>query len=279
MELLRALGTLAEQPDVHTADLARLVGLDPPTPDEWHATFVERFYPYASVHLGQQGFLGGPVRDGVAGVLDTIGARVAQEADHLAVLLDAFAHVDERGWVPGRAVLLWEHILPWTLPFLDRVALEGAGPFRDWAQLLSAVLADTAERVPRPSGAELVLVEEPDGLPDPRLGGEDDLVQALLAPARYGAILTRDDLLLAAGRLDLAPRVGERRYVLRALLQQDPAGTLGWLGNHARAADYRTRTWPEVVGHLAAWWSSRATRSADLLNDLADDARTAKAVA
>ena len=142
MELLRALGTLAEQPDVHTADLARLVGLDPPTPEEWHATFVERFYPYASVHLGQQGFLGGPVRDGVAGVLDTIGARVAQEADHLAVLLDAIAHVDERGWVPGRAVLLWEHILPWTLPYLDRVAMDGAGPFRDWAQLLSAVLAE-----------------------------------------------------------------------------------------------------------------------------------------
>ena len=67
--------------------------------------------------------------------------------------------------------------------------------------------------------------------------------------------------------------------VLRALLQQDPAGTLGWLGDHARAADDRTRTWPEVVGHLAAWWSSRATRSADLLTDLADDARTAKAVA
>ena len=57
------------------------------------------------------------------------------------------------------------------------------------------------------------------------------------------------------------------------------AATLGWLGDHARAADDRTRTWPEVVGHLAAWWSSRATRSADLLNDLADDARTAKAVA
>ena len=104
MELLCALGTLAEQPDVHTADLARLVGLDPPTPDEWHATFVERFYPYASVHLGQQGFLGGPVRDGVAGVLDTIGARVAQEADHLAVLLDAFARAVHWIMISGR----WE---------------------------------------------------------------------------------------------------------------------------------------------------------------------------
>lgn len=279
MELLRALGTLAEQPDDRTADVARLVGLDPPTPAEWHATFVERFYPYASVYLGEQGFLGGPVRGGVVGVLDTIGAKVAREADHLAVLLDAFAHIDERGWVPGRAVLLWEHILPWTLPYLDRVALDGHGPYRAWASLLSAVLAETAERVPRPTGDELVLVEQPGGLPDPRAEGSGDLVAALVAPARYGAILTRDDLLVAARRLDLAPRVGERRYLLRALLQQDPDATLDWLAEHARDASRRTRGWPAATAHLAAWWSGQATRSADLLHELAHDARTAKAVA
>ena len=279
MELLRALGTMAEQPDGQTADLARLLGLAPPTPDEWHATFVERFYPYASVHLGVKGFLGGPVRSAVAGVLQAIGAEVADDADHLAVLLDAFAHVDERGWAPGRSVLLWEHLLPWTLPYLDRVALDGHGPYREWADLLSAVLAETAERVPRPTCDDLVLVEDVPALPDPRAGDGDDLVDAVLAPARYGAILVRDDLLDAARRLELAPRVGERRYLLRALLQQDPGGTLGWLADHARAAADRTQLWAAATAHLAAWWSDRATRSADLLHDLARDARTAQAVA
>ena len=32
----------------------------------------------------------------------------------------------------------------------------------------------------------------------------------------------------------LGYRVGERRYTLQAMLDQDASATLGWLGNHAR---------------------------------------------
>ena len=277
MELLRALGALAEQPSAGTAAVAGVLGLDAPSPAAWHATFVERFYPYASVHLGGEGFIGGAVREHVAGLLTAVGAVAPQESDHLTVLLDAYASVVERGWDPPAAALLWEHLLPWTLPYLDRVARDGVGPYREWASLLTETLVDRAERTPRPPPVAGLAPIDPPGLADPRPGG--DLVASLLAPVRLGAILTRDDLLDAADDLVLAPRMGERRYLLRALLQQDPVGMLGWLGDHAAQAGARTASWHPVTAALGAWWRRRAAASATLLAALAADAAQQRAVA
>ncbi len=278
MELLRALGALCERPEAGHQTVATAVGLDCPTPAQWHSTFVQRYYPYGSVYLGAEGFLGGDVRAAAAGVFSVVGATVPAEADHLTVLLDGLAEATQRGWTPVSATLLWEHLLPWTIPYLDRVAMDGAGPFRAWATLLTTALMSLAEQLDRPQTPLRVVTHHVGGLPDPRIDGNLDLVQAVLAPARLGAIVTRDDLLDAADDLVLAPRMGERRYLLRALLQQDPSGTLAWLADHALAAARRCDAWPTDVAHLAGWWRGRAQTSADLLGDLSRSAAALQGV-
>lgn len=64
--------------------------------------------------------------------------------------------------------------------------------------------------------------------------GRDQLLGALVAPVRSGVLLTSADLRAAAEVAGLGYRMGERRYTLQAMLDQDASATLGWLGNHAR---------------------------------------------
>ncbi len=63
--------------------------------------------------------------------------------------------------------------------------------------------------------------------------------------------------------------MGERRFALDALLSQDPAGTLGWLGAEVRAWGPRHRAWRDVTGPIAEFWEARAEAAADLLAALA----------
>ncbi|MPZ88096.1 MAG: hypothetical protein GEU81_08480 [Nitriliruptorales bacterium] len=268
MELLRALGTFCWPPDEQQAALAALLDLPAPTRPEWHATFVERWYPYGSVYLSAQGFVGGEVRDAAAGVFRALDAEPPKEADHLGALLDAYATVDANGWAPARTALLWEHILPWALPWLDRLRHADAPPYRPWAALLWDTLLDAAAAVPAPDGLPPSLLAAPDGLADPRTEPADDFVSSLLAPVRLGAIITRDDLLAAARELDLPGRVAERRYVLRGMLGQDPAAVIGWVAAHCVATARRTAAWPDTVAAPRAFWSGRATSAGRLLGEL-----------
>jgi TorA maturation chaperone TorD len=275
MELLRALAAFAEEPGPAHPRLADLLDL-PSAPDA--AVFTECFvftlYPYASVHLGPEGQLGGVARDRVAGFFRALDAVPGPEPDHLAVLLTAYSQAREgpRDGAAGRAAdaLLHEHLLSWLPLYLARVRALAPPPYPDWALLLERVLrADAAQR-PRQDLLSLHLRAAPRGHPAPD-GSRDDFLAWLLAPVRSGMVLTGSDLRRAAVELGLGVRVGERRFVLKALLDQDPAAVLRWLADHARTTVGAWRAWRDVVPGPAGWWTSTADAAASHLRSLAAD--------
>ena len=70
----------------------------------------------------------------------------------------------------------------------------------------------------------------------------DETLDALVAPIRSGVVLTYRDLAECAHQVGIGLRRGERRYALRAMVEQDARGTLQWLGAHARAVVAAVRT-------------------------------------
>ncbi|HZJ63134.1 MAG TPA: hypothetical protein VFD36_06380, partial [Kofleriaceae bacterium] len=90
----------------------------------------------------------------------------------------------------------------------------------------------------------------------------------LLVPARTGIVVVRDDLERAACDLDLALRVAERRFALRALLAQSPSAVLAWLAREARAQADQLAALPPIT----AWWAERARATATWLDTLAAEA-------
>lgn len=274
-ELVRALAVLCEPPDAAHARVADSLGLPPMRPADHWEVFGLHLPPYASLWTGPEGMLGGAVRDRVAGFWRALCLDVPAEPDHLATLLglyaalaDAEATETDRAAVAlrrqARRALLEEHVLPWVPVFADAVAaLDPHGPAAAWARLLADVLLAEAE--------DLEDGTAPSGLPAhlrdaaPPLAADDSVeawVGGVLTPSRSGVALTRADLADAARELGLAARIGDRRRVLTALLQQDAAGVLDWLGGHAErwAVVHRTRT--ARLGVVAAWWAERAERTA-----------------
>ena len=97
-----------------------------------------------------------------------------------------------------------------------------------------------------------------------------DLVASILAPVRSGMVVTRADLVRAGEQLGLGVRRGERRFSLEALLDQEPAGTLAWLGRLAGewVAIHR-RSHPGALAPIGRWWAQRASDSAEVLAEAA----------
>ncbi|MDR0359085.1 MAG: hypothetical protein LBJ87_06445, partial [bacterium] len=112
------------------------------------------------------------------------------------------------------------------------------------------------------------------GLPDPREGGGEAFLAGLLASVRSGLLLARADLSRCAAELGVGMRVAERSYVLKALLAQDPAGTLAWLAVEARRQRELHDPPPGSAGSAgsagtsSAFWAARAGAAAALLEDL-----------
>jgi hypothetical protein len=264
MELLRALGALCEPPSPLHRRAAGALGLPGEARDDDYAElFLFQLYPYSSVYLGPEGKLGGVARDRVAGFWRALGLTPPAEPDHLAALLGLYTGLAERDAPPEwRRAFLWEHLLSWTDPFLDRVE-ELAPPYhRAWARLLRDALdAELAEMGTLPV-APLAHRSAPPLEPPSEIGGAAFLEQ-LLAPVRTGFVLVRSDLLAAGRELGLGLRVAERRYVLEALLAQDGPATLRWLsGFAARAAG----------AHRSEFWRERAADAAALLVEVAEEA-------
>ncbi|MFJ9542476.1 molecular chaperone [Streptomyces sp. NPDC101225] len=273
-DLFRALGVLCEPPDPAHARLADALGL-PGRPEAADHTelFVLQLVPYASVYLSPDGMLGGETTDRVAGFWRALHLTPPPEPDHLAALLGLYAMLTEREhaepdparallWHQARQALLWEHLLTWIPPYTAAVA-RVADPFHArWARLLGDALLAEARTLPTPPTTALHLRDRP--APPAPDGGTDKLVRALLAPARSGLLLTRADLTRGAHDAGLAPRLGERAFVLRTLLGQDPAATLGWLAAEADQWAERHRTAEPVIGTVARVWRTRAeaTRAA-----------------
>lgn len=283
-DLVRALAVLAEPPGERHAEIAALLDLPAPTRAEHTDLFVLQLYPYASVHLGPEGKLGGEARDRVAGLFRALGDVPPPEPDHLVVLLGAYAELAERErdddggpWSRARATLLAEHLLSWVPGYLRRVRGLGGAAYRGWAQLLDEVLADEAVRTSTAAGLLPAHLETAPPLPDPRGGDVGAFVEGLLAPVRVGMTLTASDLARAAADLGLGRRVGERRFVLRSLLDQDAAGVLAWLAAAARAEARATRVHWHGTSSTGRWWARRAEDSAGLLDELADEAGVVEA--
>lgn len=169
--------------------------------------------------------------------------------------------------------LLVEHLVPWVPAFVLRVADLGGPSQRAWAELLDQAMAHETARTPAAAALLPAHLAAAPPLPDPRQGPADEFYDGLLAPARTGVILTASDLARAAADLGLGRRVGERRFVLRSLLEQDASAVLAWVGAAAGRASAAWRThWLDGTP-TGGWWRDRSAATSRLLAELADDAR------
>jgi TorA maturation chaperone TorD len=267
MELFRALGALCERPGTEIPEVAAALEL-PRVPDagDYADLFALQLYPYASVYVGAEGMLGGEARDRVAGFWRALALDPPAEPDHLAALLGLYASLTETQAAEreearallvreSRRALLWEHLLSWTSPFLAKVDELAPPPYRRWADILGRALEEETAELPEPELLPLHLREAPP--PEPGL-------ESLLAPVRSGIILARDDLTRIAGSLGLGTRVAERRYALRALLEQDAAGALDALAGEAER-------WATIHatggGRIGEFWRGRAEATARMLRE------------
>jgi Nitrate reductase delta subunit len=276
-ELLRALGALTLGPPAETARPFRALGLLPWTPAEHTDLFVLSLPPYASIHLGSEGKLGGEAADRVAGVWRTLGLAPPGNADHLGVILALYAELGQaaaQARSPGtrellkhtRTAVLWEHLWPWVPGYLEAASAH-AGSARPWARLTLRTLAREARKSSPAMVLPLALRTAP-----PQIQADislDDLLDALTVRVRCGFLLTNRDLSFAADSLGLGLRLGERRFALKALLGQDPATTLRWLSDHAMTWSRYHLLHPAVAGaDPGTWWAGRASQIASILRQL-----------
>jgi TorA maturation chaperone TorD len=285
MELFRALGTLIEPPAEEHAQLDEVLGLgDPPRASAYEDLFLFQLYPYASVYLGPEGMLGGEARDRIAGFWRALEERPPPESDHLALMLSLYARLcdeHERAdgelgkafWGNARRAFFWEHLASWLPVFLDKLIPMADAYYRRWGELLREALAEEAQTLEAQGDLSLHLREAPD-LEDPRGGGGEEFLESLLAPVRSGMIVVRSDLDRAARELDLGSRVGERKFVLKALFAQDAGAILGWLESEARRWGDTHSQRDEVYGVVSGFWSGRAQRTAGLLAVLRKEVRS-----
>jgi hypothetical protein len=291
-ELLRALGAVAISPPPLCHPAAVGLGLPAPTPADHTGVFVLSAPPHAAIYLGAEGKLGGEALDRVAGFWRVLGLAPPVDADHLGTLLMLYAELgDAEAAAHGerarhqlrrvREVLLWEHLWSWAPGYLTAVGRLGAPSLSPWARLTLRALGREARQAAAPAALPLALRAAPaalgtvsaanGGVPDSaatsdRGGG---LLDALLAPVRSGVVLTREDLGEAAAAAGVGYRLGERRYMLEAMLGQDAAATLGWLSDFARQwAGWHAGQQPAAGPDPRHWWADRAARTAVTLNEL-----------
>ena len=280
MELFRALAVLAEPPTEETGRVAEALGLDAlPTVDEYTELFIFQLYPYASVYLGAEGMMGGEAREAISGFWRALGEMPPAESDHLSVMLALYARLveledEERepkhraSWRGARKAFLWEHLLSWLPVYLSKVA-ELAPPFyRKWGEILTESLLAEALSLGEQESLSLHL-RASWGLIDPR-GSEDagEFCQSILTPAQSGMILTRADLTKAARGLGMGLRMGERKFILKALLAQDAPAIFDWLAGEAALWTKRHQGHREALGRIGAAWEEKSKAAASLLKEL-----------
>ncbi len=282
-ELLRALGAVAGDPADARAACGAL-GLPAPDNAEHTEVFVLNCPPYAAVYLGADGALGGDAADRVAGFWRAIGVAPPTEPDHLTALLSLYASLGEAAAGAGpaavaealaraRQALFAEHLWTWLPAYLAAVSTFPA--LAAWAGLTRRVLLAEQAAVPHglagrpPQPLPLALRAAPPPLPADCPPGE--LAAALTVPARTGLILTRRSLAAGADEAGAGHRIGERRFALRAMLEQEPAGTLRWLEAEAvRWTSRHAATALDGDGQpardaVADWWTRRARHTEEVL--------------
>jgi len=267
-ELIRALGAVADAPAAARAVVPAL-GLDQVSDAGHTDVFVLNLPPYASVYLGPDGALGGEGADRVAGFWRAIGTGLPAEPDHLSALLSLYARLGEAALDARRpataaalaraqASLFWEHLWSWLPAYLEAVTDLPVPSLAGWARLARCVLDAEFRRQPASPRLPLALREAP---PLPQAGASaGELAAVVTTPARSGMILTRHRLALGACHAAVGHRIGERRFTLGAMLEQDAAATLDWLT--AEAGRWQHRHSGRGAGDEASrWWAGRAGRT------------------
>jgi hypothetical protein len=240
--------------------------------------FGLQLWPYASIYVGAEGKLGGEARDRVAGFWRALHLTPPAEPDHQAALLGLYASLVEseaaeqdparrRLIHSSRHALLWEHLLSWLPAYLAKVDEIGSPFYVAWGGLLREALIEEARELGPPDQLPLHLRSAPT-LPDPQADGADAFLSALLAPVCSGILLVRNDLSRAASELGLGLRQGERVYVLKSLLGQEPAATLRWLGDESRRWENVHASMPDEWEAVRGYWRRRARASAELISSL-----------
>ena len=283
-DLIRALGAVADSPAGARA-AAPVLDLGIPDAAEHTDVFILNAPPYASVYLGPDGALGGEGADRAAGFWRALALTPPAEPDHLGALLSLYAHLGQAAadacrpatgaaLTRSREVLLSEHLWPWLPGYLDAVA-DAAGPaLAGWADLTRRAVAAEVRAARSPARLPLALRAAPAALSG--AGRVGDLTAALTTPVRSGIFLTRRRLAVGAGQAGVGHRIGERRFTLRAMLEQDPAATLAWLATEARRWQQRHQV-REPWDATGRWWRTRAAHTASLLREAATAAGHATA--
>lgn len=284
MELFRALGALIEPPTDELKPVAEALELGPlPSVQEHTELFSFQLYPYASVYLGPEGMLGGEARDRIAGFYVAMKQTPPAEPDHLTDLFAFYAWMCAHEAPPERPVVaaalehvrkafLWEHLISWLPPYLLKVREIGAPFYQQWATLVELVLAQETAKFGEPEQISSHLLDAP-GLIDPRDATFTEFLDSVLAPVRSGMILTRIDLLSVARKLDLGIRLGERKYILNALFEQDADGMLHWLAEQAGIWVERHQEAGKNIGATARAWEAKARTSLVLMDELVSTSR------
>jgi TorA maturation chaperone TorD len=269
---------VAASPPPHCHQVTASLGLPAPTAAEHTGVFVLSAPPHAAIHLGADGKLGGAGLDLVAGYWRAIGLRPPQDADHLGQLLMLYAELADAQTAARSQItrdrlrlaadaLLFEHLWSWAPGYLTAVTSLGAPSLAAWARLTRSALGREARRAAPPPALPLALRTAPP--PIRPAARRDQLLGALLAPVRSAILLTGADLREAAAAAGVGYRVGERRYTLRAMLDQDAGATLSWLAGHAsRWAALHAAQQPVAGPDPRHWWARRAARTARTLDRL-----------
>ena len=278
MELFRALASLVEPTGPKSQELADLLELGAlPEGPELSELFLFQLYPYASVYLGAEGMMGGEARDRIAGFWRALGLDPPPEPDHLAVMLALYARLaeledeadDDRQrevWRQSREAFLWEHLLSWLPPYLSKLSEIGPPFYRRWSEMLTTAIGEEGERQNLPVQLPLHLREAP-GLAKPDEEGGQAFLRSILSPVTSGIILVRADLHRAARELDLGVRLGERQFILEALMSQDSVATLRWLEGECEGwIDRHHRSQPPTAP-IADFWTTRAKSTRQILEE------------
>jgi len=273
-ELLRALGSLTVDGPESGGAVFGALGLDPWTRADHTRVFVLDLAPYASIYLDPEGKLGGACVDQIAGVWRVLGLDPPREPDHLLSLIGLYAALGsaikdcrsevarKRVEVAARTVLA-EHIHPWIFVYL--AAVESYSATATWAALVQGVLREELSAWPQEDVLPLTLRDAPK--PDLDDLSAEKVYELATVPVVSGGVVTFGDLETMGSRAGLGVRRGERRFVLRSMLEQGPRETLCELGAHFRTWEGRALG----EGSVASWWKERAAATADALFRAADE--------
>jgi len=286
-ELFRSLGAVILTPPPGNRAVCEALDLPIPTGVEHTDAFVLSVPPHGAIHLGPEGKLGGEGLDRVAGFWRVLGLQAPEDADHLGALLMLYAELgeaeevapDERGRARlhrARTALFHEHIWSWAPGYLLAVTELGIASVSAWARLTEQALRAESAELGAAELLPLALRAAPPGM-DPA-DSFDDTLDALVAPIRCGVVLTNRDLATCAKHVGVGFRRGERRFALRAMLEQDAPATLAWLSAHARWWSQRQPAAQPGENDPCQWWSLRAANTARVLETLAAEATSTPSV-